>query len=175
MYYELTDHFEVAADAEQCWRFFSSAENLPLITPPWLNFTIAMPTPLPPIEQDTVLDYPIRWLGVPVRWRTRIIDWSPPRQFVDLQIRGPYALWHHQHRFEAIDSAAGGGGGGGAGTRCFDRDIYRRPVPLVGRAVHAAVVRGQLLEIFRFRRKVIGEHLGLLRTVQADVEIRPLR
>jgi ligand-binding SRPBCC domain-containing protein len=168
MYYELTDHFEVAADADRCWRFFGDAENLPLITPPWLKFTIAMPTPLPAIAQDSVLDYTIRWMGVPVKWQTKIIDWSPPRQFVDLQIRGPYALWHHQHRFEPIDAQ-------GCGVRCFDRVIYQLPVPLVRRVVHAAVVRKQLIEIFRYRRGVIGQHLGLLRAIQEDVEIRPLR
>src|SRR5688572_12253434 len=162
MYYELTDHFDVASDAQRCWEFFGSAANLPLITPPWLNFQIAMPTPLPAIEQDAVLDYTIRWLGVKVGWRTKIIDWSPPRQFVDFQVRGPYALWHHQHRFEPLDGGGGGGGGGG-GVRCFDRVIYQLPVPLVRRVVHAAVVRRQLLEIFRYRRKVIGEHLGGLR------------
>ena len=90
MYYELTDHFEVSADIDRCWRFFGSAENLPLITPPWLNFRIAMPTPLPPITQDAVLDYTIRWMGVAVKWRTRIIDWSPPRQFV-VEATGPVA------------------------------------------------------------------------------------
>jgi ligand-binding SRPBCC domain-containing protein len=168
MYYELTDHFDVAADLERCWRFFGSAENLPLITPPWLKFTIAIPPParVPAIEQDATLDYTIRWLGIPVRWRTKIIDWSPPRQFVDLQIRGPYVLWHHQHRFEPID---------GGGVRCFDRVIYQLPVPLVRRVVHAAVVRRQLCEIFRYRRRIIGEHLGGFRAVQEDVEIRPLR
>ena len=177
MYYELTDHFEVAAGIDRCWRFFGSAENLPLITPPWLSFRIAMQTPLPPINQDAVLDYTIRWMGVPVTWRTKIIDWSPPRQFIDLQIRGPYSLWHHQHRFEPIESASGGGGGGGAGggVRCFDRVIYQLPVPLVRRVVHAAIVRKQLTEIFRYRRKIIGQHLGLLRAIQEDVEIRPLR
>ena len=172
MYYELTDHFEVAADIDRCWRFFGSAENLPLVTPPWLHFSIAMRTPLPAIEQDAVLDYTIRWMGMPVKWRTKIIDWSPPRQFVDLQIRGPYALWHHQHRFEPMDGAGRGGGGG---VRCFDRVIYQLPVPLVRRLVHAAVVRKQLIEIFRYRRKIIGQHLGLLRPIQEDAEICPLR
>ena len=166
VYYELTDTFDVAADIDRCWRFFGTAENLPLSTPPGLRFTIARPTPLPVNGQDAVLDYSIRWLGAAVKWRTKIIDWSPPRQFIDLQIRGPYALWHHQHRFEEID---------GGGVRCFDRVIYQLPVPLIRRVVHAAVVRRQLLEIFRYRRKVIGENLGMLRPVQEDVEIRPLR
>ena len=164
MYYELTDHFEVDADPESAWRFFSTAENLPLITPPWLRFTTAMEKPVT-LGPDAVLDYRIRWMGVPIRWRTRIIDWSPPRQFIDLQVRGPYALWHHQHRFEPSS---------GGGTVCFDRVIYQLPVPLVRRVVHSLVVRKQLLEIFRFRRRVIGERLGWVRAVQEDVKINPL-
>ena len=166
MVYELTDHFEVAADVERCWQFFGSAENLPLITPPWLRFTIAMPSPLPAIGAESELDYTIRWMGVPVQWRTRIIDWSPPRQFIDLQIRGPYGLWHHQHTFTPLPD--------GGGVRCFDRVIYQLPVPGVRRAVHALIVKKQLIEIFRFRRKVIGKHLGWARAVQEDVEIRSL-
>jgi ligand-binding SRPBCC domain-containing protein len=167
MYYELTDSFEVAASIETCWRFFSAAENLPLITPPWLRFTLRAPSPLPSIGQDATLDYTIRWMGMPVRWRTKIIDWSPPRQFVDLQIRGPYLLWHHQHRFEPL--------GDGQRVRCFDRVIYALPVPIVRRVVHLTIVRKQLLEIFRHRRRAIGEHLGILRPLQDDVLITPLR
>ena len=163
VYYELTDHFEVSADIEKTWKFFGSAENLPKITPPWLKFTIAMPA-LPEIKQDTLLDYTIRWAGLPIRWRTKIIDWSPPRQFIDLQIKGPYALWHHQHAFEPSER----------GVICFDRVIYRVPIPVLGRMMNWQVVRKQLLEIFRFRRKIIGEHLGWVRALQEDVEIRPL-
>jgi ligand-binding SRPBCC domain-containing protein len=165
VYYQLTDHFEVAADADRAWQFFSTAENLPLITPPWLAFTMAMEESAT-IAQDAVLDYTIRWAGIPIKWRTRIIDWSPPRQFIDLQVRGPYRLWHHQHRFEPAS---------GGGTACFDRVVYALPVPLVGRLIHPLMVRRQLLEIFRYRRRVIGQHLGWVRGVQDDVAIRPLQ
>jgi ligand-binding SRPBCC domain-containing protein len=160
--YELTDHFQVAADADRTWQFFSSAENLPLITPPWLRFNLVMPQPVT-IGQDSILDYTIRWMRLPIRWRTRIIDWSPPRQFIDLQVKGPYALWHHQHRFEPSPD--------GRGTACFDRVIYRLPMPIVRRLVHPLVVRRQLIEIFRFRRSVIAEHLGWIRAVQPDVQV----
>src|SRR5689334_18742290 len=126
-----------------------------------------MPEPLPEIRQDAVLDYSIKWFGVRIKWRTLIIDWSPPRQFIDLQLRGPYALWHHQHTFTPVES-------GGGGVECFDRVIYQLPLPGVRRIVHATAVKRQLLEIFRFRRKVIGEHLGWVRAVQEDVQIRAL-
>jgi len=163
MYYELTDHFIVKTDANATWDFFSRAENLPDITPPWLKFTIKTPAPVI-INADAVLDYTISWMGVPIGWRTRIIDWSPPHQFIDLQIKGPYTLWHHQHTF--TPSAEG--------TVCTDRVIYKIPVPVMGRIMQALVIRNQLLTIFRYRRKVITERLGWVRAVQDDVQIRPL-
>lgn len=149
MYYQLSDRFLVTSSIEKTWDFFGRAENLPKITPPWLHFTnVAGPTR---ITDGSILDYTIRWMGVKVKWRTKIIDWSPPRQFIDLQIRGPYALWHHQHVFEPCDG----------GVMCSDRVIYRLPMPVIGRMTHGLVVKNQLLEIFRFRRKVISENLGL--------------
>jgi ligand-binding SRPBCC domain-containing protein len=163
-FYELTDHFVVAAPIDRTWAFFSSAENLRRITPPWLGFTMMTPSPVR-IENGSLLDYTIRWMGVPIRWRTKIIDWRPPRQFIDLQVRGPYSLWHHQHTFTPAD---------GGGVECTDRVIYKVPVPVIGRAVNTLIVRKQLLDIFRFRRKAIGDELGWVKAVQADVEIKPL-
>jgi hypothetical protein len=164
MFYELTDHFLVRADAEQTWAFFSHAENLPLITPPSLGFTVLTPRPIR-IRDDSLLDYTIRWAGVPVRWRTRIIEWSPPRQFIDLQLRGPYTLWHHQHTFSPAPD-------GEPGTICRDRVIYKLPLGWMGRVTHALVVRRQLIDIFRYRRKVIAERLGWGRALQEDVEVK---
>ena len=165
MYYELTDRFEVAATIDETWKFFSTADNLPRITPPWLKFTVSTPGPIE-ITLDSMLDYTIAWKGLPMRWRTRIIDFSPPRQFIDLQIRGPYALWHHQHTFDAKPDRAG--------VVCFDRVIYKIPVGPLGRVMHAIAVRNQLLDIFRYRRRVIGESFGGIRAIQPDVIIRPL-
>ena len=163
MYYELTDHFIVRADVDATWRFFSDARNLPRITPPWLDFTVDTPGDVT-LGQDALIEYTIRWLGVGLKWKTRIIDWTPPRQFIDLQIKGPYALWHHQHTYAPSDE----------GTVCTDRVIYKLPGWLIGRATHAAVVRKQLLEIFRYRRDFTGRELGWVRGMQQDVGIRPL-
>jgi ligand-binding SRPBCC domain-containing protein len=153
MYYELTDHFTVTADIEKTWAFFSVADNLPLITPPQLGFSIKTPLPIA-MGQDTLLDYTIRWMGIPVNWWTRIIDWTPPNQFIDLQIRGPYTLWHHQHRFVPGD---------GGTTTCSDRVIYKLPGGPIGAVTHSIMVRQQLIEIFRFRREAISKLLGEIR------------
>jgi ligand-binding SRPBCC domain-containing protein len=163
MHYELTDHFIVRAGIEETWSFFSDARNLPRITPAWLKFTVDAPGEVR-LGQDSMIEYTIRWMGVPVRWKTRIIDWTPPRQFIDLQIKGPYALWHHQHTYAA----------GEEGTICTDRVLYKLPGWLIGRATHAMVVRRQLLAIFRHRRQFVGGQLGWVRGVRDDVEIRAI-
>jgi ligand-binding SRPBCC domain-containing protein len=121
---------------------------------------------------DLLLDYTIRWMRLPVRWRTRIIDWSPMHQFIDLQLRGPYTLWHHQHRFAR--AMRGSGDGKDGGTECWDRVLYRLPGGPIGSVMHSLVVRRQLIDIFRYRRDAIGRLLGNLKPLQADVEVRRL-
>lgn len=58
--------------------------------------------------------YRIRVHGLPIRWRTEITEWNPPLRFVDMQLRGPYTLWHHTHSFEERDG----------GTPCIDDIRY---------------------------------------------------
>jgi len=156
VYYELTDQFEVPASIDQVWQFFCTAANLTHITPPWLGFN-ANPANPATIGPDTVLDYTIKWLGVRIKWRTLIIDYSPPRRFIDLQTRGPYALWHHQHAFSPTPDNT---------VRCADRIIYKLPLGPIGRLAHVLIVKRQLLEIFEHRRSFIARSLGWTRALQ---------
>ena len=162
--YQLTDSFVVKTNLAATWDFFSRAENLPRITPAWMRFEIRTPEPIE-IQQDSILDYTIRWMGIPINWRTRIIDWSPPRQFIDLQLRGPYTLWHHQHTFTQT----------GEGTLCTDRVLYKIPMPILGGLLNALMVKKQLIEIFEYRRKIITQELGWVRAVQDRVEVKAVR
>jgi len=163
MFYQLTDRFIVKASAEETWKFFSSAENLPRITPKWLSFELLTPGPID-IGLDTKLDYRIRSNGIPLRWRSLITVWQPPTMFVDLQVRGPYATWFHRHTFEPSPE----------GVICADKVIYKLPGGPIGRVVHAAMVKRQLTEIFRYRRTKISEDLGWVRALQDDVEVTPV-
>src|SRR5260221_466966 len=83
---------------EEVFAFFASAANLELLTPPWLKFQIVTPEPIA-MAPGTLIDYRIHWHFIRLRWRTEIIEWSPPTRFVDIELRGPYKLWHHTHAF----------------------------------------------------------------------------
>src|SRR5690349_11084091 len=101
---------------EEVFSFFSNAENLELLTPPWVNFHILTPRPIP-MHTGALIDYKLRIHGFPVRWQSEITVWDPPHRFVDEQRRGPYRLWHHEHTFEPRDN----------GTLCIDLVRYAVP------------------------------------------------
>ena len=133
----------------EVFAFFSEAANLGEITPPWLGFHMLTPGGVP-LAEGSELRYRLSWHGVPVRWTTRIRRWDPPLRFVDVQLHGPYKLWHHTHRFAA---SAGG-------TRMTDVVRYRLPLGSLGRIANALKVRRDLERIFDYRRERIAALFG---------------
>jgi len=123
--------------------FFADAYQLETLTPPWLHFSVLTPAPIA-MKPGTLIDYRLRLHGIPMRWQSRIDAWEPPFRFVDMQTRGPYRLWHHEHQFEEHNGQ----------TKC--RDIVDYAVP-GGGIVERLFVRPDLVKIFRFRWQKLRE------------------
>src|SRR5688572_27014171 len=136
--------------------FFADPRNLATLTPPWLALKIVGTPPV--MDAGAVLDYRLRWLGLPLRWRAFIREYDPPVRFVDVQLLGPYARWEHRHLF--LD--------GDGGTWIEDRVTYRLPLGPFGRAAHALLVGRQLDAIWRYRERTIGERLGPVSSTKAE-------
>jgi ligand-binding SRPBCC domain-containing protein len=130
--------------------FFADAANLEAITPKFLNFQILTPRPIP-LAAGTRIDYRLSLFGVPLRWQSRIEEFDAPRRFVDVQLRGPYKLWHHTHEFEET----------AAGTLVIDRVRYQIPLGPLGRLAHALFVRRTLQKIFDYRHDTIEQAFTL--------------
>ena len=56
---------------EEVFDFFANAENLELLTPPWLHFSILSPLPVE-MKLGTVLQYKLRLRGIPLTWVSQI-------------------------------------------------------------------------------------------------------
>jgi ligand-binding SRPBCC domain-containing protein len=132
----------------ETFAFFERPENLALITPPWLGLRLLAPAAIE-MRAGVTLDYRVRLLGVPGRWRSLIAEYDPPHAFRDVQVRGPYRRWDHLHRFR---SQAGG-------TLIEDLVVYEVPLGPLGALVDRLVIRRRLRAIFDYRRRRLDDLL----------------
>lgn len=131
---------------ERVFAFFADAFGLEALTPPWLHFHVLTPRPIE-MSAGRLIDYRLRLHGLPLRWQSRIEVWEPPLRFVDLQVRGPYRRWHHEHRFEAVEG----------GTLCHDVVDYAVPG---GWLIDWLLVRPDLKRIFAYRQARLHDLLA---------------
>jgi ligand-binding SRPBCC domain-containing protein len=138
--YSLQRELWVPHSLASVFDFFSRAENLERITPPWMRFRIVTPTPIA-MKQGATIAYALRVRGIPLRWLTEIERWNPPHEFVDVQAKGPYKVWRHTHRFSAV----------AGGTLIEDSVEYALPFGPLGRLVHRLQIARDLSQIFDYR------------------------
>jgi hypothetical protein len=145
------------APRNEVFAFFSRAENLQVLTPEWLHFSILTPSPIE-MRRGTLIEYRIRIHGLPIRWRSEISAWDPPHVFVDEQRRGPYRRWVHTHRFVEVRG----------GTLVQDHVDFT----VVGGFLAAALVTRDLRRIFRHRHHSLADQFRS-GTVDPVIEVTP--
>lgn len=131
------------------FEFFSDAGNLEAITPSFLSFGITTPRPID-MKEGARIEYRLSLAGVPFYWRTIISVWEPPHRFVDEQESGPFAYWHHEHRFEDL----------GGSVKMTDTVTYLEPLGWLGTLAHYLFVRRLLDAVFAFRAREISAQLA---------------
>ena len=127
----------LARPRPEVFAFFADPANLLRITPPRVGLRLL--TPPATLAAGAVLDFRVRWLGLPLRWRAYVREYDPPYRFVDVQVRGPWARWEHRHLFLVT---------------------YRLPLGALGRLAHSALVHRQLRALWAYRQARLGELLG---------------
>ena len=147
--YRFSTEQYIPQDIDRVFDFFSKAENLESITPPWLKFRITSPLPVA-MQPGTHISYRLTLYGIPIKWLTEITIWEPPFRFVDTQLSGPYSLWMHEHRFEKKPG----------GTLMFDTVDYNFRGGIIRPLANRFFVSGRIAEIFSYRNKKIMELLS---------------
>jgi ligand-binding SRPBCC domain-containing protein len=133
----------------EVFEFYGDARNLEAITPPFLGFEVLTPEVV--MRPGARIEYRLKLHGLPIRWRTRIDVWEPPRRFVDVQVSGPYALWHHTHTFEPDGEGA---------TILRDKVRYALPFGPLGELARLLLVQRDVERIFDHRRDAVATAFG---------------
>lgn len=140
---------------DQVWEFFSRPENLNDITPQDMSFEILSDVAGVPMYEGMIVRYYIRpILNIRMNWVTEITHIQPQVYFIDEQRFGPYALWHHQHHFRAVEG----------GTCMQDVLHYKVPFGPVGKLADLLLVDRKIESIFTYRFGEIERRFGKFET-----------
>ena len=148
---------------EDAWNFFSSPVNLRAITPGSMGFKIISKNHGDKMYAGQVIEYKVTpFLSIPLYWMTEITHADELKYFIDVQRKGPYSLWHHQHHFKKIEG----------GVEMTDIVHYKNPFGFIGQAANFLFVKRQLKKIFEYRFNKVEEIFGKWEEQNPFIEIK---
>lgn len=131
---------------DETFKFFCDPKKLEEITPSSLQFkTLSCSTP--DVKKGSLIEYKLKIRGAPIKWKTLITEFDENKMFVDIQLKGPYSLWHHTHQFTPANG----------GTIVSDQVYYRLPMGIVGEVFAGNFVKKDVEKIFSFRKEKMKE------------------
>jgi uncharacterized protein len=135
----------IDAPAGEVFRWHTEPGALRSLIPPWERVEVAEESA---IEDGAEVRLNIRLGPVSVPWIARIEGCVPGRGFRDVQVRGPFSRWEHEHRIEPAGPGA-----------CWleDRIRYELPLGILGRWFGGWLVRSRLKRMFDYRHRVTVE------------------
>lgn len=147
--YQFKAQQQLPIDLDQAWRFLTDAQNLKLLTPPQLDMQVLYGTERS-MFAGQLIEYRVKPLPFyHTHWVTHITQLKEKEYFVDEQLYGPYATWHHTHFVSPI----------AGGTLMQDLIHYRLPMGIIGK-LGSGFVKQQLHKIFRFRESALIKKFG---------------
>lgn len=150
-FYQIKQTQRIPASITEVWDFISSPGNLKEITPPYMGFIITTDNANEKMYAGMIINYKVSPVaGIKLNWLTEITQVRDKEYFVDEQRVGPYKMWHHQHKIEAIEG----------GVLMTDIVSYRPPMGILGALANALFIKHKLKHIFDFRTKALEKRFG---------------
>jgi ligand-binding SRPBCC domain-containing protein len=148
--YTLHKKLKLPITLDQAWNFLSNPKNLKTITPDSMNFQMVSVVDRP-LYTGQIIQYTVTpLLGIKAKWVSEITHIEEKKYFVDVQMYGPYALWHHKHFIKEVEG----------GVEMEDIIDYKVPLGILGQLVHPIMVKPKLEEIFSYRQNKLIELFG---------------
>ena len=150
-FYQFHASQKIPSSLEEVWDFISSPANLKKITPEHMGFDIITPDLPDKMYPGMIIAYKVSpFMGIKMTWVTEITHVEGNAYFVDEQRIGPYSMWHHEHKIEAVEG----------GVLMSDIVSYAPPLGILGKLANSLFIRKQLKQIFDFREKAIISIFG---------------
>jgi len=126
------------------WEFHRDPAALERLTPPEKKIRVVERPKEMFAGARVVLS--VRQFGLWLTWISLIEAWEPETRFVDVQEKGPFASWRHEHLFFE--------------GRLLDRVTYEVPLAMVGgRLADRAFVRPDIEHMFEYRHRITAAAL----------------
>lgn len=150
-FYQFKSKSLIKADISEVWDFVSSPLNLKVITPEYMGFKVTNQIGDQKMYPGMIITYKVSpVLGIKMNWVTEITQVKELEYFVDEQRIGPYAMWHHEHKIEAIEG----------GVLMTDIVSYQPPLGYIGTIANSLFIRKQLRGIFDYRKTAMEKQFG---------------
>ena len=144
--YQFHREQKLPATVNEVWEFISSPGNLKEITPDYMGFDIVSPQKPEEMYPGMIIIYKVSpLLNKKMTWVTEITHIKEKEYFVDEQRKGPYKMWHHEHKITPIEN----------GVLMSDLLTYQPPMGLIGNLANKFIIRKKLNEIFSHRKKAL--------------------
>jgi len=154
-FYQLIKTQKLPVGISEIWDFISSPANLKEITPKHMGFIVTSNSGEDKMYPGMIITYKVSpFLGIKLNWVTEITHVKDFEYFVDEQRIGPYTMWHHQHKIEAIED----------GVLMTDIVTYQPPMGLLGALANSLLIRNQLQQIFDYRTVALEQRFGKFNT-----------
>lgn len=138
---------------KEAWNFFSNPSNLQKLMPEDMKFEVKSELP-EEVYTGQLIEYMVSpFKGFNTKWVTEITHVERFKYFVDIQLHGPYKLWHHKHFFKEVKD----------GVLVEDLVHYRVPFGFLGQILHPGIIQPKLEEIFKAREKNLESIFGIIK------------
>jgi ligand-binding SRPBCC domain-containing protein len=148
--YTLHQKQRLPISLDDAWEFLCNPANLSKLTPTEMKMKIISGADRP-MYAGQVLQYSVTPLpGFKTKWVSEITHYEDKKYFVDLQLYGPYAFWHHKHFVHEIEG----------GVEMEDIIDYKVPFGMLGQLFHPILVKPKLNSIFNYRKEKMESIFG---------------
>ncbi|MGE0553079.1 MAG: TIGR01777 family oxidoreductase [Gemmatimonadales bacterium] len=137
------------ASASEAFAWHARPGAFERLLPPWERVRLARPHPGLVEGSEVELEVGIGPLST--AWVARHTAVEPPARFVDIQARGPFARWEHEHRFAELAPAR---------SELIDRVTFELPAGPIGE-LGEPFVRRKVLRMLRYRHRITSGDLAM--------------